>query len=220
VIHFRIASVGGVCDELRHPFPVTKKARLDDRGRTGAVLFQNGTWGQYDEALRFAASEGHVIPEGEMSDTRAAAFLCSIYGHKFLAKCGCSRWVYFSAKETVRVGDWYKRDGIYFSNLYWLPPPPPKRPETHSKRYHEAEQFAFPKTKMDREIRELWDMGSIESYWAKLHAHNDKLRARVRAGQKPCNLCEGLGHREVAGRDAKCELCHGTGVQPKALSPS
>ncbi len=69
---------------------------------------------------------------------------------------------------------------------------------------------------MDEEIRELWDMGSIESYWAKLHVNNAKLRARVKAGQKPCNLCEGRGHREVAGREAKCELCNGSRVQPKA----
>ncbi len=97
---------------------------------------------------------------------------------------------------------------------FCLPPPPPKRPETHSKRYHEAEQFEFPRTKLDEEIHELWDMGSIESYWAKLHANNAKLLARAKAGQKLCNLCEGPGHREVAGREAKCELCNGSGFQP------
>ena len=101
VIHFRIASVGGVCDELRHPFPVTQKSKLAARGRTGAVLFQNGTWGGYTEALRFAKSEGHKLPEGDMSDARAAAFLVSIYGHKFLAKCGSSRWVYMNGTETM-----------------------------------------------------------------------------------------------------------------------
>src|SRR5262249_21622220 len=91
VIHFRIASVGGVCDELRHPFPITPKARLADQGRTAAVLFQNGTWGGYREALEFAKSEGHTVPDGKMSDTRAAAFLCAIYGHNFLKKLKPSR---------------------------------------------------------------------------------------------------------------------------------
>lgn len=44
VIHFRIASVGGVQPELRHPFPVTSQAGLMDHGRCKSVLFQNGTW--------------------------------------------------------------------------------------------------------------------------------------------------------------------------------
>ncbi len=64
VIHFRISSVGGVCDELRHPFPVSKRAGLAAKGTAKAVLFQNGTWGAYDRALEFARSEGHDLPEG------------------------------------------------------------------------------------------------------------------------------------------------------------
>lgn len=119
-IHFRLASVGGVCKELRHPFPVTRDAALDKRGIGDAVLFQNGTWHGWRDGLRFAQSEGHQVPDGEMSDTRAAAFLCSIYGHDFLSKCGLSRWAYFSGKETIRFGAWYKREGIYYSNLRWM----------------------------------------------------------------------------------------------------
>ena len=44
VIHFRVASVGGIHPELRHPFPVTSRAGLCDSGSAKAVLFQNGTW--------------------------------------------------------------------------------------------------------------------------------------------------------------------------------
>ncbi len=128
VIHFRVASVGPVCNELRHPFPITRKAALDERGRDKAVLFQNGTWNGWRAALSFAQSEGHRLPEGEMSDTRAAAFLCSIYGHGFLSKCGGSRWVYFSATQTVRFGHWHEHEGIHFSNLGWLPRAPQFHP--------------------------------------------------------------------------------------------
>ncbi|HVU07839.1 MAG TPA: hypothetical protein VHG89_04770 [Verrucomicrobiae bacterium] len=124
VIHFRFASVGPVCGELRHPFPVTRKAALLERGRGNAVLFQNGTWLGWRNALRLAKGKGHRLPDGEMNDARAAAFLCSLYGPSFLRECGVSRWVYFSARETLRFGQWHERDGIYFSNLRWLPPQP------------------------------------------------------------------------------------------------
>lgn len=172
VIHFRIASVGEVCPELRHPFPVTKKAHLCDNGRTNAVLFQNGTWGGYSEALDFAQREGHKTPEGLMSDTRAAAFLVSIYGHKFLSKLSPSRWVYFSAKETATFGQWYKRGGIYYSNLYWEPARPVSRVEVRRDRESSPERTpAAPssahKTKLDREL-ELWDMAAVSDYWQKV----------------------------------------------------
>src|SRR6266704_3166314 len=54
-----------------------------------------------------------------MSDARAAAWLCSIYGHRFLEKCEPSRWVYFSHQETALFGQRHQRQGISFSNLYW-----------------------------------------------------------------------------------------------------
>jgi hypothetical protein len=119
VIHFRVASAGGVCKELRHPFPITPKVRLDECGRSAAVLFQNGHWGGYRDALEHAEREGHRVPEGRMSDTRAAAFLCSIYGRSLLQKLTPSRWVYFTANETATFGHWRERNGIVFSNLNW-----------------------------------------------------------------------------------------------------
>ena len=57
-----------------------------------------------------------------MSDTRAAAWLCLFRGHRFLSQCGSSRWVYFSASETVRYGEWKEVGGIHFSNFDWLRP--------------------------------------------------------------------------------------------------
>gem|GEM_PF-1379859 len=171
VIHFRIASIGAVCNELRHPFPISKKSKLDERGRTGSVLFQNGTWSGYAEALKFAEGEGHKVPEGEMSDSRAAAFLVSIYGHEFLKKCGYSRWVVMSGTETTRYGDWYKRDGIYFSNLHWLPSAPPKCQETKARAFPAVEQTEIPDLDDlgDAETtRELYDLSLVSDYWAKV----------------------------------------------------
>jgi hypothetical protein len=169
VIHLRIATVGGVKDELRHPFPVTPRSRLDQHGRCDAVLFQNGTWRGYKEALEHAAKDGHKAPQGAMSDTRAAAFLCSIYGRNFLNKLTPSRWVYFSAKETCTFGDWFKQEGIWFSNLNWQWQQNLDRSRAAQSDDDDCDDQPQPahrhETKMDREIRELWDMNTSSNYW-------------------------------------------------------
>jgi hypothetical protein len=163
VIHFRIASIGAVCDELRHPFPVTPRAPLGERGQSKAVLFQNGTWPGYREALDFAEQDGHKIPGGPMSDTRAAAFLCSIYGRKFLKKCAPSRWVYFSAAEATLYGQWHKRGGIYYSNLYWQPrDTKPVRPPQNVSNAKPKDNSPGHRT---REAMELWDLSGTNRYW-------------------------------------------------------
>jgi hypothetical protein len=119
VIHFRWASVGGVCNELRHPFPVTLDARLNRKGKTQAALFQNGTWHAWRRALADAVEDGFTLPDGKWSDTRAAAWLCSIYGWRYLDRCGPSRWVYFSGRRCTTFGEWLKYKDIQFSNLFW-----------------------------------------------------------------------------------------------------
>ena len=129
VVHFRIASVGGVCAELRHPFPVTGRAGLSDRSSAPAVLFQNGTWSDWRDAVARAEALGHKAPSGKMSDARAAAWLCHVHGrHEWLKEVGWSRWVYLNARELVLYGDWKEREGMRFSNLHWCgrdtsPPP-------------------------------------------------------------------------------------------------
>ena len=96
-----------------------------------------------------------------MSDARAAAWFCSIYGHKFLEKCEPSRWVYFSHKETALFGQWHKRDGISFSNLYWErrridPLPAPQNVSNGQPVAH--------KTKLEQEL-ELGDLSGVDEYW-------------------------------------------------------
>jgi hypothetical protein len=187
VLHFRIASIGRVCPELRHPFPVSKRAGLHDRGIAKAVLFQNGTWGAYREALEFAKGEGHKLPDGEMSDARAAAFLCSIYGPEFLQRAGHSRWVFFGSRSTSIFGDWTTVGRIKYSNTYWR-----TQADWHRSTFKdesEDEDSGEPelcsnadrspcnplpskvapgapgyKTKVEREL-ELWDMSATASYW-------------------------------------------------------
>jgi len=119
VIHFRIASVGGSIPELRHPFPVTNRAGLSDSGNAKAVLFQNGTWCGWDDAVKKAVRDGHREPTGPMSDARAAAWLTHVYGESYLAGLAPFRWVLFGAESTGLHGVWRDYAGMKVPNLHW-----------------------------------------------------------------------------------------------------
>lgn len=159
VIHFRIASVGGVLPELRHPFPVTKRAGLADGGTAGAVLFQNGTWSGWREAVSNAVREGNREPAGPMSDARAAAWLTCLYGESYLSALEPSRWVLFAASGTVAHGRWHERGAFRFSNLHWCgrDTDPPPHLQTRSSEPQRAE---------DRRVVDLW--GPHRDYWDRL----------------------------------------------------
>ena len=120
VVHFRWASVGGVDADLCHPFPVTRKAETDLFGSAKAVVFQNGTWTAYDEALRRLAS-GHrrKLPAGPMSDTRAAALCAHVHGRRVLSKLP-GRWVWMDGTQTRLYGDWENHRGMLASNLHFV----------------------------------------------------------------------------------------------------
>jgi hypothetical protein len=106
--------------DLCHPFPVTRKAETDLFGTADAVLFQNGTWGAYDEALRRLTTErGKRVPRGPMSDTRAAALCAHVHGRRVLSKLP-GRWVWMDGTQTRLYGDWEKHRGMLASNLHFV----------------------------------------------------------------------------------------------------
>jgi len=172
VLHFRIASVGGVCDALRHPFPISKRAGLADKGTAKAVLFQNGTWSAWHTYLEAARVKGHEIPQGQMSDTRAAAFLVSLYGKAFLDRCEGSRWVFYGATTTSLFGTWHKWHDMLFSNMWWQPRrifadlPDDDDPDAGCCDVDANIPANTPK-RTQSEL-ELWDMTAATSYWDKL----------------------------------------------------
>lgn len=86
VMHFRAASIGDVCKQLTHPFPIDVKVPLALTGKTkGRVLFQNGTWDDWRKWLLEAIVKSNVkLPAGKWSDTRAMAMLSGIYGDWFM----------------------------------------------------------------------------------------------------------------------------------------
>jgi hypothetical protein len=78
IIHFRIASIGGVLPELTHPFPLTPQVPLELKGIANAVLFHNGTWNSWNASLMPAlAAQNGKWPAGPWSDTRALAWFAA-----------------------------------------------------------------------------------------------------------------------------------------------
>lgn len=80
LIHFRIATVGGMNPYLCHPFPVTKSCSLDLEGKTDQVLIHNGHWALWRDTCIRSLERGDAVPAGPWSDTRAMAWLSSLYG--------------------------------------------------------------------------------------------------------------------------------------------
>lgn len=130
VIHFRWASVGGVHPRLCHPFPISSTARLSLEGKTKAVLFHNGTWGGWEEALgRLVELEPHDDLDGPMSDSRAAAVLANHFGPSVLEKLP-GRWVFMNVRGTKLFGQWEEFRGMRVSNTHFahrLPVQPAKK---------------------------------------------------------------------------------------------
>jgi hypothetical protein len=121
IIHFRIASVGGVDPQLCHPFPITHGAELRATGRARSVLFHNGTWAEWKRA---AEKYGIGYAKREpVSDTRIAASLVARFGFDWLKRVGADycRWAHLDNRGIQRLGDWKRLGGCHYSNTFWLP---------------------------------------------------------------------------------------------------
>lgn len=121
IVHFRIASVGGVVDRLCHPFPLVDNVPTALKGSADAVLFHNGHWNDWkDVCLKTILNKRVKFPAGLWSDSRAIAWLIKQYGKGFLSLIeGMNRFAILSPKGIERWGDWKKVDDIICSNDYW-----------------------------------------------------------------------------------------------------
>lgn len=85
LIHFRIASVGGIDPDLTHPFPIEPDASLRHSGTSKAVLMHNGHWFSWKETFRdFCLRHKLEPPPGLWSDSRAIAFIAAHMGKRIL----------------------------------------------------------------------------------------------------------------------------------------
>jgi hypothetical protein len=124
VVHFRVASCGGVSPELTHPFIVSKDVRLELVGRTkGGVLFHNGHWGPWNEKAIDAAihSNTKVPPGTKWSDSRAMAWMTYLYGPGFMELLTSQKGVLMTPANTqVFLGSgWDKINNVWCSNDYF-----------------------------------------------------------------------------------------------------
>lgn len=118
IVHFRIASAGGVCPELTHPFLCTADSELvlEHRG-TGKYLFHNGTVSDWKNLLVNSIFQTKIIPHGSMSDSRAMAIAVSIVGEEFLDMYATHKWVCVNPQGITVIGDWIEAEGgVKFSN--------------------------------------------------------------------------------------------------------
>jgi predicted glutamine amidotransferase len=152
VVHFRWASVGGVDERLCHPFPVTKRANLSLTGSADTVLFHNGTWGGYADALlRLEEVRKQKLPAAPMSDTRAAALVTHTTGPDVLHKLP-GKWVWMNAASTRLFGQWEQWNGMQVSNTHFVsrlarrPSLRPMHTQTadHCRPCHQASLFPMP----------------------------------------------------------------------------
>lgn len=121
-VHFRTASIGPVCPELCHPFPVQEDVPLDTEGAVEEVLFHNGhvaSWEDY--VLKLALSTPGAMPDGDWSDTRGLTYLVAHRGPGILRfVLGGSRALLFSATAYTPGGDAYSPSDHFTYYGTWI----------------------------------------------------------------------------------------------------
>lgn len=82
ICHFRIATIGGRGKGLTHPFPIGGSVALEGATK-GAVIFHNGHYRDWEDRV-FSNLANDTYPAGNMSDTRAIAWLSKTWGVNWL----------------------------------------------------------------------------------------------------------------------------------------
>jgi len=118
VVHFRIASAGGIIPELTHPFICSKESEpFEEYTGKQSLLFHNGMVGDWKSLLMSAIMQTKTVPVGEMSDSRTMAIAVSVAGNDILDYFDSMKWVVVSKDGYHKVGSWTEgEDGLLFSN--------------------------------------------------------------------------------------------------------
>ena len=120
VIHFRIATHGGVTPELCHPFPITEKVELTVSGSAPKVLFHNGMWNDWsDVCLNVVINRNVKFLNGQLSDTRAMAWLAYHCGEEALRLLDEKIVVLDRFGMKIYGSGWTEERGIYYSNKFF-----------------------------------------------------------------------------------------------------
>lgn len=123
LIHFRLATQGGQKPELAHPFPVSLTHMDDLEGVANMVLAHNGTWGEekwrnfvVKSAKQDQKTREFNMPSGPWSDSKAIAWLYSIYGSFFLEHLN-EKVATLDPKFKLKMyGNGWTKKGYYWDN--------------------------------------------------------------------------------------------------------
>lgn len=122
IVHFRIASVGGTCKELTHPFIISPQSPIQQTGelKEEGLLFHNGTYSGWGDVLMALQLHAGKTIKGEVSDSRVIAMLVDRLGEGVLRQVGGRVAIINSNGKISRHGNgWTERRGIWFSNEGW-----------------------------------------------------------------------------------------------------
>ena len=120
IVHFRFSTVGGAFPALCHPFPIDDRCSVELEGRTQRVLFHNGHWADWQEAMMTVVlASGKKLPGGAWSDSRALAYIVRHCGRTFLNLVNQTQKVAILSKDGIFLSGfpWTEREGIMYSNL-------------------------------------------------------------------------------------------------------
>ena len=113
VVHFRIATAGGVIPQLTHPFICSKMSPLEIEWKgKEPVLFHNGIISNWQDLAKIIGVE---TPNHWWSDTRVMASIVSRVDLDFLTEEG-GKYVILVNKEIKIYGKFIEHLGIEFSN--------------------------------------------------------------------------------------------------------
>jgi hypothetical protein len=116
MIHFRLASAGGVDARLCHPFPISSTGAADKDYTCNAALAHNGHWGEWCHLLAAilaaspAGDRSRAKLSGPWSDTRALAVVAARIGlnspifEEICARAG--RVGVLTPRGLIRLGHW------------------------------------------------------------------------------------------------------------------
>lgn len=123
LLHFRIATVGEVCKELCHPFPLVPGVPTRVCGAAHAVMAHNGHFVRWREMLIALACKDNKIPRGKWSDSRVLAWLMTQYGIYVVDKLALTEMnkiAVLNRRGFVLFGSWHKDTGFYVSNKSYM----------------------------------------------------------------------------------------------------
>lgn len=127
ILHFRLATHGGITPGLCHPFPITRNVGTRTEGEARSLLFHNGVWSDHAKFTKAA----HL--RGPISDTRIMAYVLHREGHderkgiatQIAQQAG--KLAIFNDTTITRYGSWVTggkaqdtTEGCYYSNDHHL----------------------------------------------------------------------------------------------------